>query len=64
MMGRIKILPIKKVSRELIKKYPKNFNKNFEKNKQAINELGIFKVKYVRNRVSGYISNLMKRVKN
>lgn len=63
-MGRIKNEAIKKVSKQLMEKYPEDFKTDFEENKTVINKMELFNQKYIRNRVAGFISKRMKRKAN
>ena len=60
-MGRIRPTYIKRVSIELLNKYPQAFNRDFENNKQMVNTLtDVYSVK-MRNRIAGYITRYMSR---
>ena len=59
-MGKVRTLLIKKVSKELISKYPNVFTTDFEKNKVLLDKYSEVDSKHLRNRISGYIVNLMK----
>jgi ribosomal protein S17E len=59
-MGRIKSLPIKKTTLELIEKYPSLFSDDFEKNKVVINKI-VEADKKTRNSIAGYITRIVKR---
>ena len=59
-MGKVRTLQIKKVSRELINKYPDVFTTDFEKNKKLLDKFLEVDSKHLRNRISGYVVNLMK----
>ncbi len=62
-MGKVRTVLIKKVSKELINKYPNVFTTDFEKNKKLLDEYLEIDSKHLRNRISGYIVNLLK-IKN
>jgi small subunit ribosomal protein S17e len=47
---------IKRISTELLQRYPDKFGLNFDANKNAINELAIVRSKVLRNEVAGYIT--------
>ena len=47
---------IKRISSELMQKYPDKFGLDFDANKNAINELAIVRSKILRNEVAGYIT--------
>ncbi|MCL2296205.1 MAG: 30S ribosomal protein S17e [Methanomassiliicoccaceae archaeon] len=60
-MGRIRPTYIKRVSIELLNKYPQAFNRDFENNKEMVNNLtDVYSVK-MRNRIAGYITRYMSR---
>jgi len=60
-MGRIRPTYIKRVSIELLNKYPQAFNRDFENNKQMVNNLtDVYSVK-MRNRIAGYITRYLSR---
>ena len=59
-MGKVRTILIKKVSKELINKYPNVFTIDFEKNKKLLDEYVEIDSKHLRNRISGYIVNLLK----
>jgi small subunit ribosomal protein S17e len=61
-MGRIRPTYIKRVSIELVNKYPKAFSKDFENNKTMVDELtDVYSVK-MRNRIAGYITRYVEHV--
>jgi len=60
-LGKVRPEGIKRIAKELIKKYPDRFSKNFEENKKNLEGLLIYDGKKMRNRVAGYIIRL-KRV--
>ena len=54
---------IKRAARELIKRYPDKFSTDFKQNCIALDELVNLKSKSLRNRIAGYLSNLIKQKK-
>ncbi|MGC8568986.1 MAG: 30S ribosomal protein S17e [Nitrososphaeria archaeon] len=52
---------IRRIANELLQKFPDKFTDNFEANKKALNELVVMNSKYVRNKVAGYITRMVKR---
>ena len=62
-MGRIRTKMIKKLSKRLVENNPEKFNKNFENNKKVLNEMQLFSDKPVRNKVAGYIVNVVEKSK-
>ena len=59
-MGKVRTVLIKKVSKELINKYPDVFSTDFENNKRLLDKYIEADSKHLRNRISGYIVNLLK----
>ena len=59
-MGKVRTVLIKKVSKELINKYPSVFTTDFDKNKKLLDKYSEIDSKHLRNRISGYIVNLLK----
>ena len=57
-LGKVRIDTVKRVSRELLRKYPDGFSGEFESDKQAVNELVITQSKRLRNRIAGYVTRL------
>jgi small subunit ribosomal protein S17e len=47
---------IKRISTELMQKYPNRFGLEFDVNKSAIRDLAIVRSKVLRNEVAGYIT--------
>lgn len=61
-MGNIRTADIKKMSNQLLQKFPDKFNVNFENNKKSLEEMKLFDSKIVRNKIAGYIARLARRV--
>lgn len=59
-MGKVRTVLIKKVSKELINKYPDVFTTDFDTNKRLLDKYIEVDSKHLRNRISGYIVNLLK----
>ena len=59
-MGKVRTVLIKKVSKELINKYPDVFTTDFENNKRLLDKYVEADSKHLRNRISGYIVTLLK----
>ncbi|MCF2138978.1 MAG: 30S ribosomal protein S17e [Candidatus Lokiarchaeota archaeon] len=62
-MGKVRPVFIKKVSKELVEKYPDVFSVDFEENKKLLQKYTVIQSKLVRNRVAGYLTHLMKNWK-
>ncbi len=59
-MGKVRPTPIKRISRELLEKYPDLFTKDFQKNKEILKTLLRAQSKKLRNQIAGYITHLVK----
>ena len=64
-MGRVRGKWIKNLSKKLVEKFPDKFNNKFEDNKKFLEKLKIIDDKPVRNRIAGYIVDVVnkKRIK-
>ncbi len=60
-MGRIGPTYIKRVSLELISRYPQAFNRDFDNNKQMVSQLADVSTVSMRNKVAGYVTRYMSR---
>ncbi len=59
-MGKVRTEMIKRISLELIEKYPYSFHHEFEPNKQFLKEIGLDVSKKLRNKIAGYITTVVK----
>jgi len=59
-MGKVRTILIKSVSKELISKYPDIFTTDFEENKKLLDKYLEIDSKHLRNRISGYLVNILK----
>ncbi len=59
-MGKVRTILIKSTSKELINKYPNVFTTDFDANKKLLDKYLEIDSKHLRNRISGYIVNLLK----
>lgn len=50
---------IRRISTELMEKYPDRFSVDFEENKKIIKEIAIVRSKVLRNRIAGYITSYL-----
>lgn len=57
-MGKVRTETVKRVSRELLRKFPDRFSGDFESDKAVVNDLVITPSKRLRNRIAGYITRL------
>jgi len=59
-MGKVRTEMIKRISMELMDRYPKSFTIEFEQNKQFLKEIGLDVSKKLRNKIAGYVTTLVK----
>lgn len=52
---------IKRISTELLQKYPDKFGLDFDSNKKVINEVSIVTSKVLRNELAGYITSHLRK---
>ena len=57
-LGKVRIETVKRISKELLRRYPDRFTGQFESDKQAVNELVVTQSKRLRNRIAGYVTRL------
>ena len=62
-MGKVRLSYIKTTARELVNMHPDRFSINFDENKAPVMELTDIRSKHVRNRVTGYVTRLMRRAR-
>lgn len=55
-MGKVKTEQIKRVAKELMKRYPTKFSSNFDDNKHMVDALTQNVTTRVRNQIAGYIT--------
>jgi small subunit ribosomal protein S17e len=59
-MGKVRTEIVKRVSNELVSRYPKSFVTNFEQNKQFLKEINLDVSKKLRNKIAGYVTTLIR----
>lgn len=52
---------IKRISTELLQKFPEKFGLEFDANKKALNDLAIVRSKVLRNELAGYITSHLRK---
>jgi len=57
-LGKVRTETVKRVSRELVRRFPDRFKGDFEADKQIVNELVETRSKRLRNRIAGYVTRL------
>lgn len=59
-MGRIKTMPIKRVTNELFVKHKSEIDSDFKKNKELLPKLANIRSKKIKNIIAGYLTRLAK----
>lgn len=57
-MGKVRPEHVKRISKQLVERYPEKFTKDFENNKKLVEALTNINSKKLRNRVAGYTTQL------
>lgn len=58
-MGKVRPEQVKKIARELLKRYRDKFTTDFESNKKLLGSVSIISSVRLRNRIAGYITRLV-----
>lgn len=58
-MGKVRTERVKKIARELVKRYPDKFSADFESNKKLLGSVATVYSSKLRNRIAGYITRLV-----
>jgi small subunit ribosomal protein S17e len=58
-LGKVRTDAVKKMAREMIKRYPDRFTTDFEENKKGLEPLLKIPSIRLRNRIAGYITRLV-----
>lgn len=58
-MGKVRPERVKKVAKELVKRYPDQFSTDFEGNKKFLGTVATIYSSKLRNRIAGYITRLV-----
>ena len=58
-MGKVRPEKVKKIARELVKRYPTKFTTDFENNKKLLGSLVTIYSTKLRNLIAGYITRLV-----
>jgi small subunit ribosomal protein S17e len=62
-LGKVRPEHVKRISRELVERFPEKFTRDFENNKKLVEALTNINSKKLRNRVAGYTTQLVASVK-
>lgn len=63
-MGNVRTEHVKRVAKELIRRFPNRFSANFEENKQVVSTLLQGATIRVRNQIAGYITHIYRGTKS
>lgn len=58
-LGKVRQEHLKKIARELVKRYPDKFSIDFQNNKKVVESLAQIPSTKLRNRIAGYITRLV-----
>jgi len=58
-LGKVRPDQVKKIARELVRRYPDKFTLDFENNKKLVESLTKVSSTRLRNRIAGYITRLL-----
>jgi small subunit ribosomal protein S17e len=58
-LGKVRPERVKKIARELIKRYPDQFSTDFKSNKKMLTSLATVRSLKLRNQIAGYITRLV-----
>ncbi|MFB0501715.1 MAG: 30S ribosomal protein S17e [Candidatus Bathyarchaeia archaeon] len=58
-MGKVRPERVKRIARELVKRYPDKFTTDFEDNKKLVESFVNISSTKLRNRIAGYITRLL-----
>jgi len=62
-LGRVRQAFIKRAGNELIEKFGDRFTTDFDTNKKIVEEVALISTKRLRNRIAGYITSKIKKLK-
>ncbi|XP_022201941.1 40S ribosomal protein S17 [Nilaparvata lugens] len=63
-MGRVRTKTVKKAARMIIEKYYTKLTLDFDTNKRICEEIAIIPTKPLRNKIAGFVTHLMKRLRH
>uniref|UniRef100_A0A182IZ62 Small ribosomal subunit protein eS17 n=1 Tax=Anopheles atroparvus TaxID=41427 RepID=A0A182IZ62_ANOAO len=63
-MGRVRTKTVKKASKVIIEKYYTRLTMDFDTNKRIVEEVAIIPTKPLRNKIAGFVTHLMKRLRH
>lgn len=57
-LGKVRTELIKRIAKELLRRYPDKFSKDFEENKRVVDTLTQGTTPTIRNKIAGYITHI------
>uniref|UniRef100_B6DDR3 Small ribosomal subunit protein eS17 n=1 Tax=Anopheles darlingi TaxID=43151 RepID=B6DDR3_ANODA len=63
-MGRVRTKTVKEASKVIIEKYYTRLTMDFDTNKRIVEEVAIIPTKPLRNKIAGFVTHLMKRLRH
>lgn len=57
-MGKVRTELIKRIAKELLRRYPDKFSKDFEENKRVVDAFTQGTTPTIRNKIAGYITHI------
>jgi len=58
-LGKVRPEKVKKIARELVKRYPDQFSADFDSNKKLLNSIVTIYSSKLRNQIAGYVTRLV-----
>lgn len=58
-LGNVRPEKVKRIARELVKRFPNRFTANFEENKKILSSIALIPSTRLRNSIAGYITRLV-----
>ena len=62
-MGRVRTKTVKRSARQIVERYYQKLTLDFQLNKKISEEVAIIPSKRLRNKIAGFVTHLMKRIK-
>ena len=59
-MGKVRSERVKRISRELVNRFPDKFTTDFQSNKEVLESVADIRSKKLRNRIAGYVTRLLR----
>jgi len=59
-LGKVRSERVKRISRELVNRFPDKFTTDFQSNKEVLESVADIRSKKLRNRIAGYVTRLLR----